>query len=255
MSRLGDVKVDVLDANNFAEWHMDIAQVLSLENLQGYISSPPPENFKFVKKDDDRAKAIIYLRVHKKYKVKVNEAQTALAAWKALEAVFLAKNDGMKQQLWQDLTTIKQMGTEDLTAYFARGRDIMDSLILVGETVTEKNALTHILNGLESVYDHAVEILQLQGTNDNASLDQVLAKLFRIEAKITAKQKEEEVNALVMSVGRFSRKGNSTKQQTCFYCGKTGHIRRFCRKKQEDEAMQQDLHGKDPPRLHFVNAF
>ena len=26
MSRLGDVKVDVLDANNFAEWHMDIAQ-------------------------------------------------------------------------------------------------------------------------------------------------------------------------------------------------------------------------------------
>jgi hypothetical protein len=69
-------------------------------------------------------------------------------------------------------------------------------------------------------------------THTTSTTQYAQTKLFRIEHKAMVNDIAED-NQAMAAFGGSKRK--------CYYCGNTGHIQKFCRKRQRDEKKQ---HGE-----------
>jgi hypothetical protein len=111
--------------------------------------------------------------------------------------------------------------TETLAKYFARAKALHKDLNAAGHKVEEMDVVFSILAGLPAAYKTITDILVTSGTNEDLTFSNTFSKLV---VKEVDNIYETEENA-----GAFAAKQHFDNRE-CYYCGKKGHIKRYCKK-------------------------
>ena len=233
---LGRLPFELLDVDNYATWETRMKFLLITRGLWIAVTS----NGEVDPDTDQKALALIGLCVKEHHLTTLKRCATAREAWQQLEAVYQAKSNARRLQLKKDLTQLKMGPGEPLTKFAARAVDIQDQLRAAGHETSDQDVAWAVLAGLPANYNMMVTVLT--ATQTEISLDDILPKLLQVETQQQADLQDER--ALTARHGNGFSGGHHgrgehhgrTSSKTCYYCNKVGHIMRYCRKKERDEA-------------------
>ena len=167
------------------------------------------------------------------------ECATAKDAWDAFANLFKSKSQARRLQLKGELSGLHKEAAEPFVKYFARAKHLKSQLLSVGTSVEEDELCLSVLNGLPEEYATLTTVLI---TSEKAlSMQDMLASLLVVENKVT-KPVSESKAYVARQGGGSAGKGQSTggSKQTpketrkCHHCGKTGHLKKDCWKRQRE---------------------
>jgi gag-polypeptide of LTR copia-type/GAG-pre-integrase domain/Zinc knuckle len=258
MATASDMKflVEPLNDRNYGSWKLRMEALLTRLDLWECVSGTDKDASKAA-----MSRAEILLRVDNQHLSILEPCVSGKDAWQALEQLHNSKNKARSTQLRRQLVQLQKSPAESLTAYVDRARTLKNDLVSTGQKMEASELLDIILAGLPKEYETFIDILT--ATETTLSLDTILPKLLMVEQR-TTREVEPENKAFYFkpgvvkgSNGRGSS-GQSSKPQaaglqqgakgrgdkTCFYCGKKGHIKAECRKRQSDlqQRPQQPAH-------------
>ena len=110
--------------------------------------------------------------------------------------------------------------------------EIFESLSVVGDAVEEEDRVVHILASLPESYQMLVTALEANA--EVPKLEIVTERLLHEEKKL--REKAAELGSRGPENALFVR--SKSGGPVCFYCGQSGHIKKFCeewKKKNEEE--------------------
>jgi gag-polypeptide of LTR copia-type/Integrase core domain/GAG-pre-integrase domain/Zinc knuckle len=234
MAELEKVSFKKLDVDNYATWRTKMRFLLI---QKGYWRAVETVG----ERDDAKALAAIGLCVEDHHLPTIEKCTTAKAAWEALEAIYQAKSVAKELQLTRELNSLKKNPHEDVTKYISRAKAIRDQLQAAGSTIQDRAVVIAVLAGLPSEYDMLVCVLENATTPP--TLDELLPKALMIEQRSSPLEESKE-QALFTKGKRSFKKAHSDRpsgskereSRSCYYCGKTGHLKKDCFKKKAEEA-------------------
>ncbi|CAJ2678668.1 unnamed protein product [Trifolium pratense] len=165
----------------------------------------------------------------------------AFQVWEQIHKYFNAHLKAKVRQLRSELKTIKK-GTKTITEFGLRVRAIADTLLSVGDSVTEQDQIDSILDGLPEEYNPFV--MMIYGRSDSPSLYDIEGLLLVQESQLEKFRQELMVpnvsaniahtgggwgNSHARGRGRTNRgrgrgQGSSSgNRPTCQLCNKYGH--------------------------------
>jgi hypothetical protein len=247
--------VERLDVDNYATWETRMRFLLISKGLWSAIQ----DNERVNPETDQKALALIGLYVKEHHLPLLKRCNTAREAWQQLAAVYQAKSNARKLQLKKELAQLKMSPGEPLTKFAARANDIQDQLRAAGHEISDQEVAWAVLAGLPAHYDMMVTVLT--ATETDMSVENILPKLLHVEQQQPFERPDEKALYSKSHGGNGRRNhGNSSGGQhngnaprggqhgadtrTCFYCGKTGHIKRDCNKRIEDAAQRPGRGGQ-----------
>jgi len=233
MATTNATAIEALDVDNYATWRSKMKFLLITKGLWTTVTGDSIDAEK-----DAKALAQIGLHVKDHHLPMLERCTTAKEAWEQLEAVYQAKSNARKRQLRKELSQLKMAPTEPLTKYVARAKEIQNQLRATGYDVADQEVVWALLAGLPASYDTVVTVLETSSDSD-MRLDDILPKLMPMEQRM---HKSAELSVDAALTAKEARK--------CFYCGKTGHVKRNCNKKKQDDARRAS-NGSQSGWRHF----
>ena len=255
--------IEPLSDANYGTWSARMKALLILKGYWTVVSGEEED-------DDSNALALceIHLRVTDPILPMLSRCTGGKDAWDQLELTYQSKLKARAMALRRELVHIKKTPSEALSAYTNRALRLWTELTTTGVEFTEEELTEVVLAGLPTEYQTVVDVLQAMETT--MTLDSILPKLLVVESRL--KQHDTpETKALFTHTGVYrggqgsSRPGagmgsrgqhsrtftgsasassshsssntagaRSSADKTCFYCGKKGHIKAECRKRQHD---------------------
>ncbi len=228
MTTDSQIAIERLDVDNYATWRSRMKCLLITRGLWAAIGGDRASS-----DTDMKAQALIGLCVKDHYLTMLEGCSSAKEAWEKLEQMYQSKSNARKLQLRKELSQIKMGPSEPLTKYVARAQEIQAQLRAAGHEVPDQEVAWSVLAGLPSAYDTVVTVLETTGDQE-MSLEDIVPKLMQIEQRQPPAQRRADATAL-SATQRAGSTPYRRETRTCFYCGKPGHIKRDCQKRQEDE--------------------
>lgn len=259
-----DKSIEALDLDNYPTWSIRMQMLLTHKDLWEAVSTGGEK--------DKKALALICLNVKDHHLLMLSECDTAKKAWDSLKSAYKAKSTARRVLLRREINSLKMEAEEPISKYIARARTISADLKATGHEISESEVAIAVLGGLPKDYDMLVEILET--SDKELKIDDILPKLLMVEQRVAKREESSDSKAyLVKSFGKFNKSGgtggngnngyggnNSSRGNAgsnggnggghrgnggssggngrkgpCFYCGKLGHIKADCRKRQHDE--------------------
>ena len=240
---LSRLPIELLDVDNYATWETRMKFLLITKGLWTAVASDGEVDAD----TDQKALAFIGLCVKEHHLTTLKRCETAREAWQQLEAVYKAKSNARRLHLKKELTQLKMGPGEPLTKFAARAVDIQDQLRAAGHETSDQDVAWAVLAGLPAHYNMMVTVLT--ATQTEISLDDILPKLLQVETQQQADLKDERAltarHGNDFNGGHHGKRGHNERagSRTCYYCGKVGHIERYCRKKERDEAANTKVYS------------
>jgi hypothetical protein len=208
---------------------VEIQSVVILEDkdLDGLVTQEAQEDDEW-KRKDKKARAIIKLTLSDDVIPFVVNAATTKEVWDELDARFNQNSCSNKYFLRRKLYNTKKLETESMNCYFGRLRSLKQLLLCINVNIPDDEFSALMLNGLPKSYEMTISNLESQ---DNLTPGKVESRLLLEEQKQNEEPRVEEKIAFSMNT---NKKANKYKDITCHYCKRRGHIKRMCRKRQED---------------------
>ena len=226
MSELRAV-VEKLTAENYAVWSARMEFYLIHHGV-----------WKATQMDTDegsaKARALIGLCVSDSVLPTIADCKTAKETWDKLATIFRSQSLARQLQLRRELSELKMIGGEAMTDYVARARNISASLALCGDKVQDNELVRCVLSGLPQGYDMLVTVLEATDSVTSLTLDAILPKLLVGEAKVSDR---DAISLKVDTSVALASASKGPSKVKCFYCGKTGHVKKDCHKRKRDEAL------------------
>jgi hypothetical protein len=156
-----------------------------------------------------------------------------------LDTVYKSKSNARRLRLRRQLTNLRKESPESLTKFFDRARTIWRDLLAAGQELKSTELVCkytnwYVLAGLRKEYEVVVAIFE--ATDKELELDDVLARLLSVEQRVS-RDNEGDVKVL------YSKTNNKHAEKVCYYCGKKGHIKANCFKRQQDEKEKKEFAG------------
>ena len=239
----GKLSIPPLGTENYATWSTRMEAALEYKGLWEYIENDLKEDGNT--KADRKARGFLVMNVKDQHLSALAKCQTAKQAWDTLARTYAAKSSARTLLLEKDLNQRRKRLDEPLIMYFSRVRDIRDQLATAGEPISNEKESCQVLLGLPGEY--ALLATVLETTEKELSLEDLLAKCLVVEQRNTSAPAEDK--AYFSKGGRSQSsagqraKPTSSESRKCYHCGKPGHLKRDCKKKQRDEqasGRQQD---------------
>ena len=228
-----------LTGNNFPTWKIQCKMVLMKDGLwnivNGEETAPPQDEAdrysKFVTKRD-RALAIIVLSIDIYL---IGDPKDPVAVWKQLSNHFQKNTWANRLALRRKLHSLRLTTGQSVQDHVKIMTELFNELAIVGDAVQESDRVVYLLASLPESFD--ILVTALEANEDVPKMETVIERLIHEEHK----QKERGV------VSRTSREEAMTttkhvrksKGPRCHYCGKHGHIQRYCREREKTQGQSR----------------
>eukprot|EP00171_Calliarthron_tuberculosum_P004339 IDg4339t1 len=167
---LGGLKIDKLNNDNFHIWKSRVQLVLSLRELDDYLTSDSPgtdsnDSLKW-SKGDRKAKAIIGLTISDSHLEQVQHAVTAKEMWKMICDIYERHTLLNKLSARRKFYTATMKDGERILEFSARIRQLASTLKSMGVAVDNNEMAMALLNGLPERFDSLISALDAIGDGD-----------------------------------------------------------------------------------------
>ena len=230
-----------LNNTNFPTWKVQMKMLLMKQGVWRIVEEtediPDEEDFAAYRKYRDRrdkALASIVLAVDTNLLYLIGtDPKDPVEVWHKLLDQFQKKTWANKLSLRRKLYGLRLKDQEPVQKHIKSMIEIFDELAVIGEAVEEEDRVVHVLASLPESF--SMLVTALEACPEVPKLEVVTEKLLNEERKM----KEKSVGSYgdhqktphdALLVNSFTK--------SCYYCGKSGHIKKFCqdwKKKQEED--------------------
>ena len=138
--------------------------------------------------------------------------------------------------LCQKLFKATKGATESMAAWISRMKGMALDLEDIGVTVDDEDRILELTTGLDKTYDSFVISLDSTAAAD-LTFDHVVNRLLNEDVQRGgAEEIMQKVEGLALASVGYQGRGQGPRVNTCYRCGKEGHIWVFC--------TETPLHGK-----------
>ena len=234
---------------NFSTWKLQCRMVLMKHGVWKIVNgtevAPDENNIAATNKFNDRrdkALSTIVLAVDTSLLYLLgSNPEDPIEVWNKLCDQFQAKTWANKLALRRKLYGLKLRENQSVQDHLKAMLEIFDSLAVIGCAVEEEDRVVHILTSLPESYNMLVTALE--ACPEVPKLEIVTERLLNEERKI-----KEKGSAMGGFTGDALFVGVGSKK--CYYCGKTGHIKKFCNEwKKKNEIEESE--NKSPAVANF----
>ena len=194
-----------LDLNNFLVWRKQVLSTARGHDLQDFLlSSTGGAPVKFAELGDEELEVVtpayriwerqdqllvswLLSSMTEGVLTRMVNCDTAAQIWKTLEVYFAQQIRAKVSQFKTQLSRTKKIDIT-MNEYLLKIRNLVDLLVLVGESYTERDHVEAICEGLPDEYE--TFILATSTHNDKFSVDEIEALLLAQEARIEKKSFE-----------------------------------------------------------------
>ena len=226
-----------LDLDNYHTWAVQVKCWLVTKGLFKHTQ----QTLEGEAESDAKALAFLGMTLSEQYLPMFSECEKAKEAWDAFANLFKSKSQARRLQLKSELSSLRKASGEPLLKYFARAKHLRAQLLSVGTTLPDDELTLSVLGGLPGEYETLYSVLM--ASDRIATLDELLPKLMVVENKTSRPASDNK--ALVAKPGNVSgsrfqsasqgKRGGAKEVRKCHYCGKPGHIKKDCWKRQREE--------------------
>ena len=196
-------------------------------------------NFRKFNERRDKALSIIVLAIETSLLYLIGDPQDPAEVWDKLCGQFQKKTWANKLTLRRRLYSMRLKDNESVQSHIKQIVEIFDELAVIGEAVEEEDRVVHILASLPESF--SMLVTALEANTEVPRLEVVTERLLNEERKMKEKLNMSTSQNEGHNPGENALFTNTNfKNKLCFYCGETGHIKRFCEKlKKKIEQQQQ----------------
>lgn len=188
------------------------------------------------RKKDATAKRLIGMSVGESAAIHILACKSAKEMWEALHEVYELKNEMSILALNEKFLSARKEQDENMSSYVARVQEMARKLALFNNPVPDQMLMANILRGLGKQYQHFATSWESAPISER-TLGNLKARLMIEEDRLDLKGSEETGLALAATKQKLpSSDGHEQeddrdwkKKVKCFFCKKTGHIRRDCK--------------------------
>ncbi|UYV61181.1 hypothetical protein LAZ67_1003719 [Cordylochernes scorpioides] len=169
------------------------------------------------KKKNREAYSLIILSLSDDLTIIFRGDKRAKRIWYDIKKRFEGSLENKRIDLMLDLARLKLNPNENVNMYIVRAQKLAQEITQLGKTVTERELVRYIVEGLTPNFDTITAALSI---NREISLPDLRQTLLDFEKKRQDRSKNPE-NA-------FRSSGNQFKEKSCFICKRNGHFKKDC---------------------------
>lgn len=251
-----------LDGSNYINWKFKLQTLLEGQNTYSIVigdeGKPTVANggtnatIQEWEKRELKAKVLLKLSVKDCIIPHIRDCKTANEIWTTLKDMYEIKNTSRTLFLRKKILSIKMEENESVSSFLSRIKEVKDKLSDIGQTVANDDLVTITMNGMAD--DYQMFITGLNEREKPPSFEELTGILLHEEEMRSSLKPQDPDLALITKFkpkGRAmanQRRGNTSEMTPqgmtlyrndsapeCFYCGKIGHIAKFCRKNKENQ--------------------
>lgn len=211
---------------NYREWACQVQALLTEADLVDFLKADAAPNNADGLKKAARCKARLILCVEGQLIRIVQDASTAKAAWEKLEEYHLGSLKIRRPLLLGEVRNLRQAEKESIAAYGERSQLLLSRLIDVELKDADMMLCDAFLQGLLPAFHSCIP-----------TLTKIIDKGFEA-VLLELKNLTRLMQGAPTSAGDvLNAQGKKVRKETrrCFYCGKVGHLKKDCRKRQADQ--------------------
>jgi transposase InsO family protein len=237
----GPKVVDKFDGVNFHLWKFKMEMVMAEKELWEIVegseeppfSSTDPRIMQAYTRREKKAFAILALNLADSQLAHIRSCKTPAEAWSKLCNIHEAKTLANILFLRRKFFTIKMGEEDDMLAHINKVKALADQLNGCDVSVTDGDIVMTLLESLPSSYEYLIVAMESRPITE-LTLDYVTSRLLHELSRRKENESREDGAALVAKQSKNGG-GGSSSDKVCFYCGKKGHIAKFCFKRKRDE--------------------
>lgn len=208
-----------LNNENFFIWKFRMEMLLKKEGLWSAVSIDPPDPVteKWTMQDE-MARATICLSLEDNQLNHVRKMSTSKETWLALKNYHERSTLSNKVQLMRKICSMRLEENGNMEEHI---NDMMDSF----EKLSENWIVAMLLSSLPRSYDTLITALE---TRPEGDLSQSLVQSKLLEEH--SKRKISKENDSVLRIDKVNLKSVKKIADKCFFCKKSGHLKKDCHK-------------------------
>ena len=238
------VVIEKLNGENYPTWKFKMELYLIKEGLWDVVNKEipvKPEETWLTK--DGKARAAIGLRVADSQLGHIRKQTTAKAAWGALKDYHQKATLSNTVSLIRRLCSIRLHEGGNMEDHIHVMEDTMDQLAALSEAMEDKMAIAFLLSSLPESYATLITALETRPEGD-LTLSLVKMKMveeYKRQSNHASGDSSAEVKALKVQYQKYNMKDSNSgkggsqdsaagQKGSCFFCKKSGHFKKDCRK-------------------------
>lgn len=199
--------------------------LLKREGVYYVLNTPKPENEAAEwEKADEKAHSTISLLIDDDQIHHIRNSNSALEAWTALSDFHNCDSPGTKVRILREIMRQRASEDTDLKMHVSSMNELLQKFLDLGENLTTDFFMSATLLGsLPRSYDGLITALEAR------SSDELTPSFVRAKVIEEFKQRKDHDNSN-SALKITNSESQKSKEVTCFFCKKTGHMKTECRK-------------------------
>ena len=264
MTNMAKFELEKFDGTgDFALWreslkgvlvHQKVTKVLGDEKL---LAERKPDE---IAEMEEMAYYTISLHVSNNVRRKLTGITKAKEVWSKLEELYMKPSISSKINLLERLYGFRMNPSISLDDNIDKFNEVIVGLANINHKVDEESQAIILLRSLPMAYQEVKAAIKYG--RDVISLEDVLGALKSKDFELQLEKETRKEEAYLIARGRSPRRGQSkghhsqsrgSNSRKCYFCGKPGHIKRYCRKLKEQQGHSKQYH--DQKSEHRFNNY
>lgn len=238
----GPKVVDKFDGVNFHLWKFKMEMVMAEKELWEIVdgSEEPPSSDAEARvrtaytRREKKAFAILALNLSDSQLSHIRSCKTPAEAWAKLCNIHEAKSLVNILFLRRKFFTIKMEENDDMLAHINKVKALADQLNGADVNITDGDIVMTLLESLPPSYEYLIVAMESRPIAE-LTLDYVTSRLLHELSRRKENETRGDSAALMAKQSKSGASGSST-DKVCYYCGKKGHLAKFCYKRKREES-------------------